>query len=103
MANKENILKIAKEKKINILLKGSTDLFVDCFGKYFENKIHHPIMTRGGTGDMLAALCAGLRCKFSYFKAVNLAVKLIGKAGICAYKSNGFLTSGKDIFLKLRE
>lgn len=55
-ADKQNIIAVAKEYKINILLKGATDIIVDDNGEVSENARGCPEMRVGGTGDVLAGI-----------------------------------------------
>ncbi|MFC2175051.1 NAD(P)H-hydrate dehydratase [archaeon] len=78
-AGKANAKKAAKG--FVVLLKGKVDVITD--GKRVaENKTGNSGMTVGGTGDVLAGLCAGLVAQGApLFKAAVEAAKINGAAG----------------------
>ena len=69
-----------------ILLKGAVDVISD--GRRTAlNKVHSPLMAVGGTGDLLAGLCAGILAQGnSPFDSACAAAYLNGLAGTIAAK-----------------
>jgi hydroxyethylthiazole kinase-like uncharacterized protein yjeF len=80
---------IAKKFNCIILLKGKIDVISD--GKiYALNKTGNPGMTVGGTGDILAGLCAGLNCASNnLFNSACFAAYVNGLAGDKQLKKKG--------------
>ncbi len=84
-------------QKLNVcfFLKGPLDIISD--GKMTKfNDVHHPAMTVGGTGDVLAGILGGLISKkASEIKAMRMAAFLNGMAGeqIFQKKSYGLLAT----------
>ena len=76
-------------KKNVILLKGSKDHIISK-KKVKIIKGGNPGMTVGGTGDVLAGLCAGLACYNNLFDAAVKASKLNKKIGDKLKKKLGF-------------
>ncbi|MBN2367435.1 NAD(P)H-hydrate dehydratase [Candidatus Woesearchaeota archaeon] len=97
---KAEIAKAGKDQKIKemqdaindniILLKGKEDLI---FGKdkMHQNKTGNNSMTVGGTGDILAGLCAGFLAQTNdLFESAKKAAYINGKAGEHMYKQKGY-------------
>lgn len=83
-----------------ILLKGRVDKIISK-NKIKENKTGNSGMTVGGTGDVLAGLCAGFVSQgLSLFKAAYLAAKVNGIIGDKLKKELGYGFIAND-FLKL--
>jgi hydroxyethylthiazole kinase-like uncharacterized protein yjeF len=80
--------------KGTILLKGPIDIISDGERVRF-NRTGTPLMTVGGTGDVLAGITAGLFCQVSGFEAACIAAYANGKAGMALEKirSGGMLAS----------
>ena len=85
--------KIKEVKKIMndnlILLKGEEDII---FNKkeQFKNRTGNDTMTVGGTGDILAGLCAGFLAQTGdFFKSAKEAAMINGKAGEYLSKRKG--------------
>ena len=73
--------KMAKKWKTTILQKGKID-HIFSSEKSEENTTGCPEMTIGGTGDVLAGICAGFMARgLSPFEAASLAAKKWGLAG----------------------
>ncbi|MCH7902732.1 NAD(P)H-hydrate dehydratase, partial [archaeon] len=73
------VKKIALKHKCIILLKGKTDIISDD-KKIVLNKTGNPGMTVGGTGDVLAGLCAGFSALgLNLFDAAKSAAFVNGK------------------------
>ena len=93
-ATKANAVKASKRDCIT-LLKGPVDIITD--GKrVVENRTGNDSMTKGGTGDTLAGLCAGLVAqKEGLFDAAVKAAWVNGRAGDLMLKhyGNGYFTS----------
>lgn len=77
----------AKKRNLTILLKGSTDIISD--GKtVYLNKTGSPYMTKGGTGDTLAGICAGLLARgLDTLTSACAGAYINGKAGEIASKT----------------
>ncbi|MBI2078203.1 MAG: NAD(P)H-hydrate dehydratase [Euryarchaeota archaeon] len=71
----------ARRLGLTLLVKGPVDHITD--GRRAKaNRIHHPAMTTGGTGDVLAGLCAGFVAKgMAAFHAACAAAFVNGEAG----------------------
>ncbi|MCQ8894306.1 MAG: NAD(P)H-hydrate dehydratase [Methanolinea sp.] len=63
-----------------ILLKGKVDIISDGERVRF-NTTGSPLMTVGGTGDVLAGVCGGLFCHLPAFEAACIAAYVNGRAG----------------------
>lgn len=86
----------AKKHGITILLKGAVDVVSD--GKRTGvNKTHNCAMTVGGTGDVLAGVAAGLRCKTCAFEAALLAAYFNGLAGNLSFNRVGLHMTSTDL------
>lgn len=86
---KNNLKDFLKNNNV-ILLKGNVDVVVSKNKKYY-NKTGNPAMTVGGTGDVLAGLCAGLLAQTkNLFKAACIAAHINGKIGDKLFKNKGY-------------
>jgi NAD(P)H-hydrate epimerase len=75
------VLKEAKRLQSTLLVKGAVDLVSDGV-RLKENHIHHPAMTTGGTGDVLAGICAAFVAKgMEPMRAACAAAFVNGEAG----------------------
>jgi len=86
----------AKEYNCVIVLKGPTDIVcspTNCL----INKTGNEGMTKGGTGDVLAGLIAGLACKNDLFLAACAGVYINGLAGDELYKTVGPYFNASDL------
>ncbi len=93
--SEEEVRRVARELGCTVLLKGSTDLISDGY-RFKKNKSGHPSMTRGGTGDALAGLCAGLCSRISdAFECACMAAYMNGRCGELAFGrySYGYTTT----------
>jgi len=54
-------------------------------------------MTKGGTGDVLAGLIAGLACKNDLFLAASVGAYINGLAGDTLYKKVGPYFNASDL------
>jgi len=86
---KNQVIKVARELKTTILLKGNIDIISD--GKHtYLNKTGTPYMTKGGTGDTLAGICGALLArKVNCFESSCCAAYINGRAGELASKKFG--------------
>ena len=99
---KENIVKRwAQEMEITILLKGKEDIISD--GKRVKrNKIHHPAMTVGGTGDVLAGIVSALLAKgMEPFYSACVGAFINGYAGNLAFEELSYGMLATDIIDKI--
>jgi len=64
-----------------ILLKGHVDIISDGQRVRF-NRTGSPLMTVGGTGDVLAGVTAALFCQLPAFEAACIAAYANGRAGM---------------------
>ncbi|MBQ7101588.1 MAG: NAD(P)H-hydrate dehydratase, partial [Clostridia bacterium] len=72
---------VAREYGIIVVLKGANTVVSDGERTYV-NRTGNPGMARGGSGDLLAGMTAGLMAQgFEPFEAAVAAVYLHGKAG----------------------
>ena len=95
-AGKNNVKKMAEKFKCIILLKGAIDFISD--GKQVrENSTGNEGMTKGGTGDVLAGLCAGFASQNSLLISAQSAVFLNGFAGDELYKKRFTAYNAKDL------
>lgn len=80
-ASEENARLMSKRHGCTILLKGETDI-IACCGKVVKVAGGNAGMTKGGTGDVLAGLCAALfsTCQFP-LRAAYSASRLNKRAG----------------------
>ena len=70
--------------------------------KTYYNKTGNAGMTKGGTGDVLAGLCAGLLAQEKdLFKAACAAAYANGKAGNLLLKKYGWGFTASDLIEKL--
>jgi len=98
--NKENAGKMARRHKCVIVLKGKVDFVCDA-QRCKENMTGNAAMTRGGTGDVLAGLIAGLAAQNDLFLAASAGVFLNGLAGDRLLKKKGRMFSASDLVKEL--
>lgn len=111
---KDKLLKIrnfSNQYGVTVIAKGyRTKVFVPGEDGYYENTTGNPGMAKGGSGDVLTGLAAGLLARgYSPSVAALLAVWLHGYAGDCctaaygpeAYSSKDLLTHLHEGFLHL--
>lgn len=84
-----------------ILLKGATDI-IFTKNRRFMNKTGHNSMTVGGTGDILAGICAGYaaQTKDLFTSAVQAAV-INGKLGEYMFKQRGYGYTASEMVKEL--
>ena len=86
----------AKEYGCVIVLKGKTDI-VCSPKKCLANETGNQGMTKGGTGDVLAGLIAGLACKNDLFLAAAAGAYINGLAGDELHKKVGPYFNASDL------
>jgi len=88
--SEEEVKRIAAEKGCTVLLKGSTDIISD--GERLKrNPSGHPSMTKGGTGDALSGLCAGLYSRISDpLECACMAAYINGRCGEIGFKRSSY-------------
>lgn len=93
----DKVMKLAARVGMTVVLKGAIDIISD--GKDVRlNKTGNAGMTVGGTGDVLAGLCAGLLAKgMEPFKAARIATFTTGAAGDLAFETNSYGLLATDI------
>ena len=106
LKSSEEIIKlirtIAAEMKINILLKGPTDIISSAEGSTVLNKTGNAGLTVGGTGDVLAGVITSLIAqKAEPFEACQIAAFLVGYTGDFLYKQKDYCFSATDVALEL--
>jgi NAD(P)H-hydrate epimerase len=73
-----------------ILLKGNVDIIINK-NKTYYNKTGNPGMSVGGTGDVLAGMCAGLLAQTKdLFKSACIAAHVNGRIGDELFKKKGY-------------
>jgi len=99
--NEANLKKMAAKHKCVILLKGRIDLIAQ--GKAIKyNESGNPYMTKGGTGDVLAGLCAGFMAQgVEPFKAACFAALVNGVAGDIAYMDKSVSLTASDVLNRI--
>ena len=87
----------AKKLGITIVLKGKEDIITDG-NRLKRNKTHHPSMTVGGTGDVLAGIIAALLAKgVDPFLAGCIGTFINGSAGLSAFEKFSYGVLATDI------
>ncbi len=96
-ANEKNLRKVAKKYDFAIVLKGSVDIICQKTRiKY--NDSGSPYMSKGGTGDVLAGLCAGFMAQgIEPFKAACFAAFVNGVAGETAFFTKSIGMTASDL------
>jgi hydroxyethylthiazole kinase-like uncharacterized protein yjeF len=85
----------AQRRRVTLLAKGDPDLLTDGESA-FENAHHHPAMTVGGVGDVLAGVVASLLAQGVYpLHAARLGAWWVGESGtrVAARKSFGLVAT----------
>lgn len=99
-SEKEKILvSESKKLKTNILLKGKLDMImISTKDSFAVNKVGHPTMTVGGTGDVLAGIAGALLARgVSIFDSACAAAFINGSAGERAAKKLGESMTATDL------
>ncbi|MBW3582920.1 MAG: NAD(P)H-hydrate dehydratase [Euryarchaeota archaeon] len=80
-----------------ILLKGAPDLIITK-DQVSRNVTHHPVMTTGGTGDVLCGVVGALLSRgCSPFDAARLGAYINGAAGLLAYEDQSYGVRAGDV------
>lgn len=96
-ATEKNLKKISEKYEFTILLKGPVDLIAQQ-GKLIYNDSGNSYMSKGGSGDILAGLCAGLLAQgVEPGYSAALAALLNGVAGDLAYVKKSIAMTASDI------
>ena len=103
LANKIVILRtLATDLKINILLKGPTDLIASDEGEVLSNSTGNSGMTVGGSGDVLSGFVASMISQGAPpFAACQLGAYFNGKTGDQLFKQKGHAYSSSDLAMEL--
>lgn len=96
-ASQHNTKLMAKKYHCAIVLKGPVDVIAQPSGKIFLNKTGNAGMTKGGTGDVLAGLIAGLYATNNAFTAAAAGVYVNGAAGDELSKKVGTFYDAEDL------
>lgn len=96
-ARGEQAFKQARKFGCVVLLKRPTGDFVSDGRRLFVNEMGNAGMTKGGTGDCLAGLCAALACKNDLQLAACAAAFANGAAGDLLFKEKGFNYNASDL------
>lgn len=99
--NEENLRKAALKLKCTILLKGHVDMIAQ--GRSFKyNDSGNPYMSKGGTGDVLAGLCAGYIAQgVEPFRAACFGALVNGVAGDLAYQDKSISLLASDVLARI--
>ncbi len=97
---KENVYKAAREYGCIIVLKGVED-YIASPNEIKINQTGNAGMTKGGTGDVLAGLIAGLACKNDLFLAASAGVFVSGLAGDQLQERVGSYFSASDLIREI--
>lgn len=93
----EEVRQIAAERHVTLLVKGDPDLVSDGTST-FENAHHHPAMTVGGVGDVLAGVVGSLLAQgLEPLHAARLGTYWTGEAGLRACAGRGFGVVATDV------
>ncbi|MBI2634412.1 NAD(P)H-hydrate dehydratase [Candidatus Peregrinibacteria bacterium] len=93
---------IAMDLHISILLKGPIDYVASEEGIVERNETGNAGMTVGGTGDVLAGVCASFLAQgLEVFDAVRCAAYFVGACGDYLYGKKGWYFSANDLALAL--
>jgi ADP-dependent NAD(P)H-hydrate dehydratase / NAD(P)H-hydrate epimerase len=97
----EEVRRIAAERKVTLVVKGAADLGSD--GEtVFENTHHHPAMTVGGVGDVLAGVIGSILAQgVRPLHAARLATYWTGEAGQRSASRRGFGLVATDVIDEL--
>jgi NAD(P)H-hydrate epimerase len=94
--SKENVEKMSKKYGIIVVTKGPED-FICSSEKCVNIKGGNAGMTKGGTGDVLAALIASFYCKNEAFLSACAGSYINKKAGESLFKKVGYYFNSSDL------
>ncbi|MFZ0830749.1 MAG: NAD(P)H-hydrate dehydratase [Thermoplasmata archaeon] len=93
--------RVAQERGLTLLAKDDVDLLTDGTRAYL-NRHHHPAMTVGGTGDVLAGVVGSLLGRgVEGLDAARLAAYWVGEAGLRAYNARSWGLVATDVIDEL--
>ncbi len=91
----------AHERGLVLLAKDETDLLTDG-NRAYVNRHHHPAMTVGGTGDVLAGVVGSLVARgVDALDAARLASYWVGEAGLRAFSARSWGLVATDVIEEL--
>lgn len=96
-AKPQNVAAMAKKYHCHIVLKGPTDEIATPDGQTFQNTTGNAGLTKGGSGDVLAGLMAGLYCTNDAKVAAATACFVNGNAGDDLYTQAGTFYNAEDL------
>ncbi len=96
-----NAQKMSKKFGCIIILKGKTDYVVNG-DSVFLNNTGNVGMTKGGTGDVLAGLIAGILTKNDPLSSAKVGIFVNGKAGDLLYKKVGRYYSASELIPQIQ-
>lgn len=95
---------LAGETHTTVVLKGAVDFLCSPTGKTATVKGGNAGLTKGGTGDVLAGLIAGLMAQgLGPFEASELACEVMKRAADDLYPKKGYAFSALDIVERIPE
>lgn len=94
---KANVLKVCKKYHCTVILKGRIDIIGSPDGSISKNITGNAGMTKGGTGDVLAGLVAGLFCNNDALTSASAAAFVNSQAGDDLYKQQLFFYNAEDL------
>jgi len=93
--------RIAQERRVTLLGKDDVDLLTDGTRGYL-NRHHHPAMTVGGVGDVLAGVVGSLLARgVDGLDAARLAAYWVGEAGLRAFSTRSWGLVATDVLEEL--
>lgn len=91
----------AKERGVTLFAKDDVDILTDG-DRLFLNRHHHPAMTVGGTGDVLAGVVGSLVARgVEGLDAARLAAYWVGEAGLRAFGTRSWGLVATDVLEEL--
>jgi len=100
-ARRAAVVRVASTRRFVLVAKGQPDILSDGTS-WAENHHHHPAMTVGGVGDVLAGVVASLLGSgVDPLPAGRLATYWVGEAGIVAASRRSFGLTATDVIEEL--
>lgn len=90
------VMNFSRDNKVTVLLKGMVDIISDGI-EVRASRTGNAGMTVGGTGDVLAGLCATLFAKHDTFESACAAAFINGAAGDKAFEKFGYGLLATDV------
>jgi hydroxyethylthiazole kinase-like uncharacterized protein yjeF len=95
------VRRVAQERGVTLLAKDDVDLITDGTRAYL-NRHHHPSMTVGGVGDVLAGVVGSLVARgVEALDASRLAAYWVGEAGLRAFHARSWGLLATDVLDEL--